>query len=176
MDYLFEIKKAEVIEQLLQMNVKELKLELDNGWTLLHHCAKEGIVTPTILRALEHQVNSMDSTKKSPVDYLGQELLFQTKDAEVIEQLLRMKVKGLKLELDNGWTLLHHCVKEGIVTPTILRKLEHQVNSMDSRKKTPINYADMSENGRQLLHQCVKEGILSSTIVRALAHLSLIHI
>ena len=76
--------------------------------------------------------NAGNEDWRSPVDYLGQlqEFLFETKKAGVMELLLQMKVKGLKWELDNGWTVLHHCAKEGIVTPTILRALEHQVNAL----------------------------------------------
>ena len=177
---------ADIIEQVLKRNLKGLKLELDNGWTLLHHCVKEGIVTPTILKALEHQLNSLDSSKKI-------EVMFSAQHAEVVEILLNnfpmkfSEILGVKLEQDKGWTLLHHCVKEGIITPTILKALEHQVNSMDSSKKTPIFYAEKSEivqlfldegigdlkldfrhflelgERGTLLQHCFNEGILTKT-------------
>ena len=162
-DYLFGVKNAEVIEQVLQLKLEGLELEKENGLTLLHHCAKEGILTPTILRALQHQA-------------------FRLNDSESLEKCLSYDLKDLTLQYDDdGWTLLHHCAKEGIVTPTILRALQHLVNSMDSSKKTPIFYAKNSEiveifldeknldlkveldDHGTLLQHCLKEGIVKNT-------------
>ena len=123
--------------------------------------------------------NARDEDGKSPMDYLGQRFLFEANNAEIIEQLLAMKIKGLRLESDDGWTLLHQCVSEGIVTPTILRALEHQLNIMDGNKKTPIFHAkkletvllflneDLKylrsnlEDGTSLYQHCIDKGLIS---------------
>ena len=158
---LFATNNAEVIEQLLRIKLNWLKLELDNGWTLLRHCVKEGLLTSFIVRALAHQ-------------------LFRIKAADYIEILLNTHIEDLTLITSSGWTLLHHCAKEGIVTKTILRALQHQVNSMDSSKKTPIFHAKDLEtvfmflkedlrglkleldDGTNIIQYCVDEGLVTS--------------
>lgn len=131
----FIAEKSEIVEMFLRYYGGDLKLNLDDGWTLLQECTSKGIVTPEIMRALISQV----------VPSFGQRYLFEVKQPEILEILLDAKLEGLQLELENGWTLLHECSRRGIVTAKIVQHLQHQVNRKNNCGDLPLSLVSLCE-------------------------------
>ena len=50
----------EAIELYLTSGIADAVLERRDGWSLLHECAKQGIVTPVIMKALRHHIDRSD--------------------------------------------------------------------------------------------------------------------
>ena len=116
----------EAIELYLTSGIADAVLERRDGWTLLHECAKQGIVTPVIIKALRHHIDRSDMDGKTPVFYLTE--VYGTPKTVELFALHTVHLERLRLELKAGWTLLHQCVEEEIVTPTRIRILRHHVN------------------------------------------------
>ena len=118
-DFVLETKKADVIEMLLQLKVRGQCLQrtaCENNWPILHHCTKEGIVRPSLLRpeSLEQQVNSLDKDRKTPI--------FYAETSEIVEMILNTEIDGTTLEQE-GRTLIHEFFRKGILTLEILSKI-----------------------------------------------------
>ena len=131
----FIAQKAEIVEMFLKEYSGDLKLHLEDGWTLLQECATKNIITPEIMRTLVSQV----------VPSFGPRYLFEVKQPEILEIMLEAKLDGLQLELENGWTLLHECSKKGIVTAKIVDNLKHQVNCRNNTGQLPLSLPSVCE-------------------------------
>ena len=144
----FYARCPEAVERYLSSGIESMGLETTKCGTLLHKCAKRGILSPAIIRALRYQVDSLDGKGKTPMFYLTERLGARGTFDEVYIWL--KKLEKLKLEMGYGSTLLHQCVdavEEEIVIPSLIEALTF-LQRLNNRKKTPELF---SENVKMLV-------------------------
>ena len=122
------------IENMVLENTKEWTTDHRCG-TLLHKCAKRGILSPTIIAALRYQVDSLDGNGTTPLFYLTEMIGAPGSFDEVYHGL--QNLEKMKLELGYGSTLLHQCVdtvEEEIVIPSLIEAFTF-LQKIHKRKK-----------------------------------------
>ena len=132
---------------MLYSELDNLELTQPDGTTLLWSLTKEKYdsVYPGIISSLRSQVNQrVEYRDQLTGELVSRTPVFAAEHSRIVRTYLEAaKSHDIHLDtiMDDGYTLLHHCVKKNEVTPFILKELEHQ-RHMKYRGMTPVLYAD----------------------------------
>ena len=132
---------------MLYSGLKNLELTRPDSTTLLWSFTREmyDTVSKSIIDTLRHQINQrVNIFDQRTGETVSRTPVFGAEHERIVKVYLEA-VKSLELSLDtvmdDGFTLLHHCVSKNEVGPYILRELGHQ-RYMTFRGMTPVLYAN----------------------------------
>ena len=141
-------RKVQIV--LLYSGLKNMELTRPDSTTLLWSFTREmyDTVSISIINTLRDQVNQRVTFQNQNhihgLDAIANRTPVFGAEHERIVKVFLEAAKTLDIHLDtvmdDGYTLLHNCVRKNIVTPYILRELGHQ-RYMTYRGITPMLYA-----------------------------------